>query len=110
MGSIPIAGRRVNVADIAKFGTGIAWQRSARQDEPRYRLGHQTLHHGSSGHAVIELRRALQDAGIPAAPRSLVFDRDLAEAVSTYQRRRGLRVDGIVGRDTMSALQSGRRV
>ncbi|MGH3734969.1 MAG: glycoside hydrolase domain-containing protein [Micromonosporaceae bacterium] len=67
-----------------------------------------TLRNGATGYAVRRLQRALT----AALGRSIAVDGSFGpateRAVRDYQASRGLAVDGVVGRDTWSALQQGR--
>ncbi len=67
--------------------------------------GRPVLHRGSSGEAVGDLQRLLQRAGF-----TLAIDDDFGAgtevAVTAFQSRHGLDVDGIVGRDTWNALDA----
>jgi N-acetylmuramoyl-L-alanine amidase len=70
------------------------------------------LRSGSTGEAVRDLQRRLGAQGyhVPAEE-SGRFDDGTSRAVSTFQEVRGLRVDGICGRETWSALvESGYRL
>jgi murein L,D-transpeptidase YcbB/YkuD len=62
-----------------------------------------TLKPGMSGPRVMELRQRL---GVPVAPGGdrLLFDGTLAEAVAAFQGRHGLEQDGLVGQNTLAAL------
>jgi murein L,D-transpeptidase YcbB/YkuD len=62
-----------------------------------------TLKPGTSGPRVMELRQRL---GMPVAPGGdrLLFDGTLAEAVAAFQGRHGLEQDGLVGQNTLAAL------
>lgn len=63
-----------------------------------------TLRSGDTGDAVAALRRRLAfEVSVPAAPAD-TFDAALAAAVATYQKRRGLEADGVVGPTTRRAL------
>jgi murein L,D-transpeptidase YcbB/YkuD len=63
---------------------------------------------GARGAGVIWLRTTLASiSGLdPAAEQPDLFDEPLADAVRTYQRDRGLFVDGIVGDRTLISLQN----
>jgi murein L,D-transpeptidase YcbB/YkuD len=66
-----------------------------------------TLHPGDSGPQVAQLRRRLQaegdsEAGAGTAPE--VFDAALEQAVMRFQRRHRLDADGVVGKQTLAAL------
>ena len=66
-----------------------------------------TLKTGTADERVEILRRRLTATGdlvsTPAGA-TTIFDEDLAEAVKHFQRRRGLKPDGIVGKNTIKTL------
>jgi L,D-transpeptidase YcbB len=68
----------------------------------------QTIRPGDRGSPVVILRRRLAISGDmePTDPDddSLYFDAALASAVKRFQKRHGLKTDGIVGRDTIGTL------
>lgn len=71
----------------------------------------QSLRRGSTGTAVAELRRILAGLGLlgntnPAT--ESVFDAETELAVRHFQQRRGISVDGLVGRETFDALNAAR--
>jgi hypothetical protein len=59
---------------------------------------------GSSGSAVKDVQRKLKDAGFDAGAIDGKFGSDTRKAVLAFQKSRGLRVDGVVGVNTMKAL------
>jgi murein L,D-transpeptidase YcbB/YkuD len=62
---------------------------------------------GQRGDRVVELRKRLSATGDledGESPDGQDFDRVLEKAVRRFQARHGLGVDGVVGRDTLSAL------
>lgn len=66
-----------------------------------------TLHPGDVDQRVHALRERLQVTGeAPDAvvPQPELFDKALEQAVKTFQRRHALTVDGLVGRQTLEAL------
>jgi N-acetylmuramoyl-L-alanine amidase len=68
------------------------------------------LRRGAGGDAVVALHELL-DAVAASAPRADAPDRFGAateEAVRSFQRARGIQVDGICGRDTWAALEEAR--
>lgn len=62
------------------------------------------LRRGSRGDDVVALQRALAAAGF-RVPQTGFYGDITERAVQDYQRQRGLRVDGVVGPQTMAALQ-----
>lgn len=73
------------------------------------------LRRGDSGAAVAAVRERLVLSGdLPAADLEparddrAVFDHEVEEAVKSFQQRRGLIVDGIVGRSTYAVLDGSR--
>ena len=70
----------------------------------------QLLTRGSRGQEVVALQNELKQAGcFPGGVRSTGYYGKLTQAaVKKLQRTQGLRVDGIVGRQTRSALNSGK--
>ncbi|MCY1073807.1 peptidoglycan-binding domain-containing protein [Archangium lansingense] len=65
-----------------------------------------TLRLGSTGEAVMELQRRLQQAGVPPGPINGTFGPMTDSAVRAFQRSRQLAVDGIVGPNTWGELLS----
>jgi murein L,D-transpeptidase YcbB/YkuD len=68
------------------------------------------LHPGESHPAMPNLRRLLTALGdlpdeVGPSPHSEVYDEDLVAAVKQFQRRHGLEIDGVVGRETRRALR-----
>jgi murein L,D-transpeptidase YcbB/YkuD len=66
-----------------------------------------TLRNGNGGDRVELLRKRLAATGdldLPAAQEESPFDEALEAAVRRFQRRHGLEDDGIVGRQTLAAL------
>jgi general secretion pathway protein A len=76
------------------------------------RLQTSVLRTGSRGRDVVWLRRQIDraegahDAASGADAGNPLFDSHLAERVKAFQRRHGLPVDGIVGRQTLMALDA----
>jgi len=62
-----------------------------------YDLGDRELAADATGDDVICLQRALNDLGYDVGPETGVYDRPTAAAVETYQRAKGLAVDGKAG-------------
>ncbi len=65
-----------------------------------------TLRLGSSGPYVIELQRILTDLLYYKGPINGIFDSSVQTAVKSFQSINHLTADGIVGRDTWSALDT----
>lgn len=64
---------------------------------------------GDTGAAVAEVQATLLHLGLlPASVVPAVFDDATDQAVRAFQQRRGVSVDGIVGRETYAALQAAR--
>ncbi len=66
-----------------------------------------TLKPGMSGDRIVQLRKRLLVTGDlfnNASKDKRLFDRPLEEAVKAFQRRHGLKDDGVVGANTMDAL------
>jgi N-acetylmuramoyl-L-alanine amidase len=69
----------------------------------------QLLRRGNTGSAVAEVRSMLISQGLlPPQPGPDVFDITVEHAVRAFQQRRGLIIDGIVGRATYQALCDAR--
>jgi len=66
--------------------------------------GYATLYTGSQGSDVRVLQRALRDRGYYTDSIDGKFGRNTCNAVMSFQRDRGLKVDGVVGRATWKAL------
>jgi len=66
------------------------------------------LKHGSAGHAVRRVQRALNAATGSALSVTGVFDSRVTSAVLAYQQRRRLPRTGVVAGDTWAQLQAGR--
>lgn len=62
------------------------------------------LHKGSRGPLVIELQRKLMAAGFNPGPADGFFGSQTEDAVLSFQRGRGMNVDGIVDSDTWREL------
>src|SRR3954468_23506993 len=64
----------------------------------------QVYRQGDRGPVVVDLRAKLSRLGVLGAEETEVFDDEVERAVRTFQQRRGLRVDGVVGAETYRAL------
>jgi N-acetylmuramoyl-L-alanine amidase len=63
------------------------------------------LRAGDFGAAVVDLQHRLDEVGLPCPPDAEgLFGAGTAAAVEAFQHRRGLRVDGVCGRQTWGAL------
>lgn len=68
-----------------------------------------TLHPGDTGPRVVQLRRRLKAEGdLPqdTTPNSTLFDDTLTQATIRFQRRHHLDTDGVVGKQTLAALNT----
>lgn len=63
-----------------------------------------TQRYGSRGPHVLDLQQRLRNAGHDPGPVDGLFGPRTEAAVQSYQRSRGLAVDGVVGRQTWGAL------
>jgi N-acetylmuramoyl-L-alanine amidase len=61
---------------------------------------------GSRGPAVERVERRLQELGYYASTVDEVFGADTEEAVKSFQRKKGIRADGVVGGKTLQRLFS----
>jgi general secretion pathway protein A len=71
-------------------------------------IGDRPIRRGMRGPAVVWVREALAQYGLPAAttPTQEVFDGELERQVREFQRRHQLRDDGIIGRMTLIYLRT----
>jgi hypothetical protein len=67
-------------------------------------LGNKVLRRRSRGEAVKALQRRLGELGIDSGSPDGIFGRKTTRAVKAFQRRRGLKQDGLVGRNTWRSL------
>jgi len=63
-----------------------------------------TIRKGSKGDAVVTLQTALNEAGYDCGTVDGIFGKKTKSAVEAFQKAHGLKVDGIVGRQTWTAL------
>ena len=80
-------------------------QQHERVDEP--------LRVGDRGLAVLELRHRLRQLGLLTSDETAldagdVFDEACDHAVRSFQQQRGLRIDGVVDRETYRSLDEAR--
>lgn len=67
-------------------------------------VGYVYLHYGSRGTAVTRLQQALKDKGYLKGKVDGIYGDQTFDAVKSFQRAKGLAVDGIAGRKTQNAL------
>ncbi len=60
---------------------------------------------GDRGAKVSEIQKTLAMTGYPSST-SGVFDQQTQEAVKLFQQAQGLRVDGVIGKETLAALEN----
>lgn len=63
-----------------------------------------SLHWGTTGDKVYEVQRKLKQWGYYDGPIDGVYGTDTAKAVKQFQKKHGLRADGVVGDSTAAAL------
>jgi len=68
----------------------------------------QVYRRGDSGPAIAEIRDKLTRLGLLEPIEADTYDEALDRAVRTFQQRRGLRIDGVVGAETYRALDEAR--
>jgi len=61
---------------------------------------------GSSGKAVVALRKRLSKLGYPGSGVSSKYDKSLVQAVARFQRDYGLVADGVAGKATLAAINT----
>lgn len=86
---------------------GSVHERFAGDDRlARVAAGNATLRPGATGESVQRVQNALIDLGfdIPSNGASGTYDSETSMAVRRFQRERGLQVDGVVGKNTLSSL------
>ncbi|AFZ16343.1 peptidoglycan-binding domain-containing protein [Allocoleopsis franciscana] len=74
-------------------------QRKQAVEEP----SHPIWKIGDRDSKVGEIQKILADSGYPSSTNG-VFDQETQEAVRLFQQAKGLKVDGIVGKETLTAL------
>lgn len=60
---------------------------------------------GDRGAKVSEIQKTLAMAGYPSSTNG-VFDQPTQEAVKLFQQAQGLKVDGVIGKETLAALEN----
>ncbi len=68
-------------------------------------LSDKTLRPGKSGREILLIKKRLKVEGFYDGELNSYFDQELKEAVKKFQYAHGLRVDGIIGRETKEALR-----
>src|SRR6266540_4776465 len=72
----------------------------------RHRLGSRHLHLGNAGWDVASLQFQLAEHGFPSGDFDDIFGPHIDGALRRFQKRAGLKADGVAGRATRSALTS----
>ncbi|AIS52606.1 putative peptidoglycan-binding domain-containing protein [Thermoanaerobacter kivui] len=70
----------------------------------RQQLGSRLLYEGTVGYDVLQLQMILQSLGYDPGPIEGIFGPRTKNAVMRFQRDNGLKVDGIVGPETMRVI------
>jgi peptidoglycan hydrolase-like protein with peptidoglycan-binding domain len=70
----------------------------------RQQLGSRLLYEGTVGYDVLQLQMILQSLGYDPGPIDGIFGPRTKNAVMRFQRDNGLKVDGIVGPETMRVI------
>jgi len=70
----------------------------------RQQLGSRLLYEGTVGYDVLQLQMILQSLGYDPGPIDGIFGPRTKNAVMRFQRDNGLKVDGIVGPETMKII------
>ncbi|MGB9680245.1 MAG: peptidoglycan-binding domain-containing protein [Thermoanaerobacteraceae bacterium] len=70
----------------------------------KQQLGSRLLYEGTVGPDVLELQMILQSLGYDPGPIDGIFGPLTKNAVMRFQRDNGIRVDGIVGPETMRII------
>ncbi|MFV9567746.1 peptidoglycan-binding domain-containing protein [Thermoanaerobacter mathranii] len=70
----------------------------------RQQLGSRLLYEGTVGYDVLQLQMILQSLGYDPGPIDGIFGPRTKNAVMRFQRDNGLKVDGIVGPETMKVI------
>lgn len=92
------------VASRLEIRSGIDWATVSADDSlPSDSLARPVAQIGAQGPVVGDLQQLLQEAGFPIQADDLFGPQTFA-AVEEYQKSRGLDVDGVVGRQTWTAL------
>ena len=83
----------------ASTKSALQGQRKQAVEEP----SHPIWQMGDRDSKVGEIQKILADSGYPSSTNG-VFDQETQEAVRLFQQAKGLKVDGIVGKQTLTAL------
>lgn len=70
----------------------------------RQQLGSRLLYEGTVGYDVLQLQMILQSLGYDPGPIDGIFGPRTKNAIMRFQRDNGLKVDGIVGPETMRVI------
>ena len=73
-------------------------------DKPDPKLIRKTLKQGSKGDVVSELQKKLINSGFLNDTADGIFGKKTKQAVKDYQKSRGLKVDGIAGKNTLNSI------
>jgi len=71
----------------------------------RQELGSRLLYEGLAGYDVLELQMILENLGYDPGPIDGVFGPRTKKAVMKFQQDNGLKVDSIVGPETMKVIR-----
>lgn len=97
--------RGLSVNGIAGPTTLAALQGNSPSNRPAYVATKTQLRYGDSGSAVAQLQNRLKALGFYKYEVTSYYGRLTEDAVSNFQRSRGLSVNGIAGPTTLAALQ-----
>lgn len=70
-------------------------------------IAYETLRSGSRGENVLKMQQRLSDLGYPISKLDGVYGKNTLAAVQAFQKDHGLKVDGIAGPKTLTALYEG---
>ncbi|WP_427157637.1 peptidoglycan-binding protein [Aliinostoc sp. HNIBRCY26] len=87
-------------------GSGVSEFANVVNEEQPKVVSKRSLKKGDNSYRVMSLQRKLQAAGYFNAPISGFFDDATRTAVIQFQQAKGLTVDGLAGKQTLSALES----
>ena len=95
-----------NIYNRLRLALSLYRKLSSNADWPLVSAG-PSLKKGSKSDRVVELRKRLAASGDLAAVEATVedlFDEKVEQTIFSFQKRHGLKVDGVVGRATLNAL------